>query len=111
MAYRGASERLVQVRGKLQELFHNMMVKAQSFLTKYWTWTPHNFRNLLQENISLEIPHGEAGGLKSLKPDIVVVQNEHEASNPLNFGQFLCVMEHRRGVRAMSNSDAKIVLL
>ena len=83
---------------KPQELFHDIMVKAQSLIIESvaeqapgveeaLVADPHSFRNLLREKIGLEVPHDEAESLKSLKPDIVVVRKEHKV-NPPNFGQF-----------------------
>lgn len=97
---------------KPQGLFHDIMATAQLLLTKSITEqvlvaNHHSFRNLLRENISLQVSHDEEESPKSLRPDIVVVRKEHEASD-LFFGQFLCVIEHKRGEKAMSNSNAKI---
>jgi hypothetical protein len=97
---------------KPQRLFHEIMATAQLLLTKSITEqvlvaNHHSFRNLLRENISLQVSHDEEETPKSLRPDIVVVRKEHETSD-LFFGQFLCVIEHKRGEKAMSSSNAKI---
>src|SRR2546421_11209183 len=42
--------------------------------------------------------------LRALRPDMVVVTQEHLRSNPLVYGEFQCVMKHNRGIKVMQNS-------
>jgi len=92
---------------KPQGLFHAIVAKAQSLLEPALDAKHHSFRNLLREKISQQVSHDEEEKLKSLRPDIVVVRKEHATSDPF-FGQFLCVIEHKRGEKAMSNTNAQI---
>jgi serine/threonine protein kinase len=104
---------------KPQGLFYDLMVKAQSLLIESFTEQklgqeqvfheiPHRFRNLLREKIGHKFEHDEAERVKSLNPDIVVVKQKYQDSDFPDFGRFLCVMEHKRGEKEMSNSAAKI---
>src|SRR2546429_2549800 len=90
-----------------QEKFYDVLQEAQSILTKN-TIVPQlcSFRNIHWENISFNTPHNEQERLKSLKPDIIVVKNEHLASNPMVFAQFLCIIEHKRGKKALDDLEA-----
>src|SRR5271170_2969650 len=92
---------------KPQKLFHDIMATAQLLLEPVLDANHHSFRNLLREKISQQVSHDEEETLKSLRPDIVVVREEHKDSDPF-FGQFLCVIEHKRGEKAMSNTNAQI---
>ena len=89
-----------------QEKFYDVLQEAQSVLAKN-TIVPQlcSFRNIRRENIGFNAPHNEQERLKSLKPDIAVVKNEHLDSDPMAFAQFLCLIEHKRGIKALNNRD------
>ena len=89
-----------------QEKFYDVLQEAQSILAKN-TIVPQlcSFRNIRRENIGFNAPHNEQERLKSLKPDIAVVKNEHLDSDPMAFAQFLCLIEHKRGIKALNNRD------
>lgn len=104
---------------KPQGLFYDLMVKAQSLLIEsfieqkldqeqVFQEIPHSFRNLWREKIGYKFEHDEAERVKSLNPDIVVVKQKYQVSKFPDFGRFLCVIEHKRGEKEMSNSTAKI---
>ena len=90
-----------------QKNFHEILTEAQSILTKKIKATKFcSFRNLLRENIGFTAPHDQQEKLRALRPDIVVVTQEHLRSNPPVYGEFRCVMEHKRGIKVMQNSTA-----
>src|SRR6266480_5450790 len=90
-----------------QEKFYDVLQEAQSILAKN-TIVPQlcSFRNIRRENIGFNAPHNEQERLKSLKPDIAVVKNEHLDSDPMAFAQFLCLIEHKRGKKALDDPEA-----
>ena len=80
-----------------QEKFYNVLQEAQSILTENTTAQLRGFRNIGREDIEFDAPHSLQQSLKSLKPDIVVVKNEHLTLNRMAFAQFQCIIEHKRG--------------
>jgi hypothetical protein len=89
-----------------QRNFYEILTEAQSILSKNTAAEPWRFRDLLRENIDFEAPHDEQEKRRALRPDIVVVRPEHLASSPPLYGQFHCVMEHKRGKGALHNNVA-----
>jgi hypothetical protein len=86
--------------------FYEILTEAQSILSKNTTTEPWLFRDILREKIDFEAPHEEQEKLKALRPDIVVVRPEYLAPSLPVCGQFHCVMEHKRGKRALYNNMA-----
>lgn len=91
---------------KSQGNFYEILTEAQSILSKNTAAEPWRFRDIVRENINFEAPHDEPEKVKALRPDIVVVRPKHLASNPSVCGKFHCVMEHKRGKRALYNNVA-----
>jgi len=89
-----------------QEYFYQLLQEAQLILTQNATTTKHcSFRNIRRDSINHEAPHIEQESVRSLKPDIAVVKNEHLDSDPMAFAQFLCLIEHKQGIKALNNRD------
>ena len=81
-----------------QGLFYKLLQEAQSILTENTTVARlRGFRNIGREDIEFDAPHSLQQSLKSLKPDIIVVKNEHLTLNRMAFAQFQCIIEHKRG--------------
>jgi hypothetical protein len=84
---------------RAQEMFTKLLTTARSILIKNkksFSAEPHCFRNLNDKKIDFKAPHDPQKSLKSLRPDIVVVKQEHQDSVPPLHDQFLCAMEHKR---------------
>ncbi len=86
--------------------FYEILTEAQSILSKNTAAKPWRFRDILREKIDFEAPHEQPEKLRALKPDIVVVSPEYLAPSLPVCGQFHCVMEHKRGERALQDNMA-----
>jgi hypothetical protein len=87
-------------------IFYEILTEAQSILSKNTAAKPWRFRDLLRENVNFKAPHNEQEKLRALRPDIVVVRRENLASSPPLYGQFHCVIKHKRGERALHDNVA-----
>jgi hypothetical protein len=89
-----------------QANFYKILMEAQLILSKDTTAKPWCFRDILREKINFKAPHDGQEKLRALKPDIVVVSPEYLAPSLPVCGQFHCVMEHKRGERALYDDMA-----